>query len=617
MLYPIVTETRAIVDLSGFWRFKLDEGDGEGFAQKWYEKPFEGKVYDLPVPASFNELMTTIDEKEHYGYIWYQKDFMVPSNVLSAGRAVLRFGSATHKAVVWVNGTEVARHFGGFLPFEAEIGKLLHPGYNRVTVALDNRLDETTLPLSNYETRMYLEDGKEVYVKRQSGQNYGVDFYNFSGLHRPVKIYTTPENYIEDIVIVPHLAQGRAYIDYRVKTSAEGAVRVTVLDAQHQPVATANGDCGTIDIPDAQLWEPGHPYLYELEAELACGGQRDVYYEPFGVRTVEVRKDRFYINGKSFYFKGFSRHEDSNYHGKGLDEVLNTKDYSLMKWCGCNAFRTSHYPYSEEMMRQADRKGFVVINEVPAVGLSLNFDCYNAGSTKTVQPGQETWRRIQVFDHHQQVLRELIDRDKNHPCVVMWSIANQPALEEDGCYGYFKPLFDLARSEDPQRRPITIAFNDSMTGYRDMCEDMVKVFEDLDAHCFNIYFGWYSRMGDVHRCKGLLVEEINRIHAQFGKPILFTEYGADTIAGLHDVVPSSFSEEYQSLFYEIYAQAFDECPGFIGELPWNFADFATDQCKYRAGGNRKGLFTRERKPKMAASTLRARWTKIPHFGYKE
>ena len=85
---------------------------------------------------------------------------------------------------------------------------------------------------------------------------------------------------------------------------------------------------------------------------MACGGQRDVYYEPFGVRTVEVRKDRFYINGKSSISKALAAMKIPTTTAKGLDEVLNTKDYSLMKWCGCNAFRTSHYPYSEEMMRQ-------------------------------------------------------------------------------------------------------------------------------------------------------------------------------------------------------------------------------------------------------------------------
>lgn len=77
----------------------------------------------------------------------------------------------------------------------------------------------------------------------------------------------------------------------------------------------------------------------------------------------------FLINGKPFYFKGFGKHEDSEIHGRGMDLALNVKDFNLLKWMGANSFRTSHYPYSEELMMMADREGFVIIDEAPAVGM--------------------------------------------------------------------------------------------------------------------------------------------------------------------------------------------------------------------------------------------------------
>ncbi|MDN8847931.1 glycoside hydrolase family 2 TIM barrel-domain containing protein, partial [Staphylococcus aureus] len=123
------------------------------------------------------------------------------------------------------------------------------------------------------------------------------------------------------------------------------------------------------------LWKPLNAYLYHLEVSLIDDGELiDTYAERFGIRSVEVAKDKFLINGEPFYFKGFGKHEDSYYHGRGMNEVANVLDFNLMKWIGANSFRTSHYPYSEEMMRLADEQGIVVIDETTAVGVHLNFN---------------------------------------------------------------------------------------------------------------------------------------------------------------------------------------------------------------------------------------------------
>lgn len=98
---------------------------------------------------------------------------------------------------------------------------------------------------------------------------------------------------------------------------------------------------------------------------------------------------------------------------------------------------------------------------------------------------------------------------------------------------------------------------------------------------------------------------------------MFTEYGADTVAGLHDTVPVMFTEEYQVEYYKANHEVMDKCKNFVGEQVWNFADFATSQGIIRVQGNKKGIFTRERKPKMIAHSLRERWTNIPEFGYKK
>src|SRR5699024_8147254 len=177
----------------------------------------------------------------------------------------------------------------------------------------------------------------------------------------------------------------------------------------------------------------------------------DSYAERFGVRSVEVKQGQFLINEQPFYFKGFGKHEDTYYNGRGLNEVTNVMDFNLIKWIGGNSFRTSHYPYSEEMMRLADEQGIVVIDETTAVGVHLNFSTILSGVE-----ARNTFKEIGTKKAHESVIKDLIARDKNHACVVMWSIANEPASTEEGAKEYFEPLINLARSCDPQNRPVTI-----------------------------------------------------------------------------------------------------------------------------------------------------------------
>jgi beta-glucuronidase len=364
-----------------------------------------------------------------------------------------------------------------------------------------------------------------------------------------------------------------------------------------------------VEINQVKLWEPLNAYLYTLRVELFEEGRVvDVYEQPFGVRTVEVRDGKFLINNKPFYFKGFGKHEDSPIHGRGMDEAANIMDFNLMKWIGANSFRTAHYPYSEELMRLADREGLVVIDETPAVGLHLNFMAAVMGGRAV----RKTWEELRTFENHKAVIRELIERDKNHPCVVLWSIANEPASEEDGAEAYFKPLVELAKELDPQKRPVTIVT------HKKADHELDKVAELVDVIALNRYFGWYTQSGDWELAKAKLRQELKGWSKRCpGKPILMTEYGADTIAGLHDVDPVMFTEEFQVEFLRHNHEVFDEFDHFVGEQVWNFADFNTSQGIMRVQGNKKGIFTRGRKPKYAAHELRKRWLSIPDFGYKK
>lgn len=578
MLYPLQTKTRDLIDLSGIWKFNFENEKEEMIA----------------VPGSFNDQVVGHDKKNYVGNLIYQKDFLIKEEML-LNEIFLRFGSVTHIAKVYINNELVGTHKGGFTPFEFNINKYVKEGENRLKVIVSNKLDYTSLPVGNYSN----ENGQE-----KVDENF--DFFNYAGIHRPVKLWIKPKQHIDDIVITYEVNKNNAKVSFDVKTNVENPkLKISILDEKNTVVSTDGV------ITNVRLWEPLNAYLYKAKVELLSNDGKviDEYTEEFGIRTVEVRDNKFLINGKSFYFKGFGRHEDSYIHGRGLDEVLNVSDINRMKWLGANSFRTSHYPYSEEMMRLADREGFVVIDETTAVGLMANFGFDLIGTTEK----KNTWEKINTKEAHEQVIRELIDRDKNYACVVMWSIANEPSTAEKGAYEYFEPLFKLARKLDKQKRPCTFA--NIMLAPVNKC----LASSLCDVLCLNRYYGWYVNLGDLKVAREKMLEELNLWHEKYpNKPIMFTEYGVDTIAGIHDIDEMTpFSEEFQIEYYKMNEEVFDSLPYFIGEQTWNYADFQTKYGLFRVQGNKKGIFTRERNPKSIAKHLKKRWTMIPNYGYKE
>ena len=614
MLYPMMSESRLLTDLSGTWDFKLD--DGTGFEQKWYETALTEPM-TMPVPASYNDIKEGTAFRDHYGWVFYQRTVSVPAYVRNTQRVVLRCDAATHHAKVYLNGIEVTKHYGGFLPFEAEITSCLKDGDNLLTIAVDNRIDYTTLPVGG-KASMFSGGNAGETGKPANYPNF--DFFNYCGLTRSVRIYTTPKTYIDDVTLTadvrdPLAESVSAVLNWKVSVKGEQAdrasVTVRILDESGNEAGAGTGAEGCAELKNVRLWQPLHAYLYRVV--ISCKdetGTEDVYELPYGIRTVEVSGTRFLINGRPFYFKGYGRHEDTFPGGRGYNPVMNAKDCSIMKWQGANSFRCSHYPYSEEMMRLADAEGFVVIDETTAVGLNFDFGGgANFGGQKVATFDPEYG--VKTFEHHKDVIRDLIDRDKNYACVVMWNIANEPDSYHEGAYEYFKPLYDLAHELDPQKRPLTLTSVQFAGG-----PDTDISAKLSDVICLNRYYGWYYGGPDLEASEGFLRKELKEWET-LGKPLMFTEYGADTVIGLHDTTPTMFTEEYQVDYYKMNNRVFDEFPFVVGEHVWNFADFATSQGIMRVQGNKKGLFTRDRRPKLAAHYFKARWESIPDFDYKK
>ncbi|XP_015501829.1 beta-glucuronidase isoform X2 [Parus major] len=552
MLQPRDTPSRERRELGGLWSFRADLSPGRdaGFAQRWYRRPLRqtGPVIDMPVPASFNDITQDPSLENYIGWVWYEKEVLLPLRWLQgdpAPRVVLRFGSAHYYSIVWVNGVQVVEHEGGHLPFEADISSVVQGSPDtlcRITVALNNTLTPHTLPPGSIQ---YMTD-KSRYPRNYFVQNTRFDFFNYAGIHRPVVLYTTPAAYIDDITVTTTSSDSVAMVQYQVAVvgSTASSLSLSLRDQEGKVVATADGPVGELKVLNPNLW---WPYL--------------MHENPGYLYSLEIR-------------------------GKGLDWPLIVKDFNLLRWLGANSFRTSHYPYAEEIMDLCDAYGIVVIDESPGVGIKLPESFGN----KSLQ-------------HHLAVMEELVRRDKNRPSVVMWSVANEPASELPPAAHYFKTVIAHTKALDPSR-PVTFVTDANYA--------LDRGAPYVDVICVNSYFSWYHDPGHLEVIPVQLTAQFENWYKTYQKPIIQSEYGADSVPGLHSDPPLMFSEEYQQAMLREYHSIFDKKRKeyVIGELIWNFADFMTNQGTTRVLGNKKGIFTRQRQPKAAAFVLRDRYWKI-------
>ncbi|PSN44377.1 Beta-glucuronidase [Blattella germanica] len=480
ILYPQESESRDVRTLDGIWNFRLSPQSDHltGFRERWFQKDLSqtGETIPMPVPASYNDVTQEKKIRDHLGLVWYDRTFFVPD---------------AWRQNIWVNGHLIMSHEIGHLPFEADITAVVKFGTkNRVTVAVDNTLHQSSIP-QGYFQELQTENGSKVV------QSYTFDFFNYAGIHRSYNVT----------------------YGGRLRASSQGpACYVDLLDRDGNYVIRDAGSGrlqGELEVPvklSAQQW-----------------GIEDIYRLPVGIRTVEWNNTTILINGRPIYMRGFGRHEDSD-------------------WTGANSYRTSHYPYAEEIMDFADKQGIMIIDECPSV------------DTDNFSPA--------LLEKHKDSLSELIRRDKNRPSVIFWSLANEARTQAAGADNYFRAVADHVRQLD-STRPITMALAQSSS------KD--KTGQYLDMIGFNRYNSWYVQAGRTEIITNNVVAEATAWHQKYNKPIMMMEYGADTLPGLHLI--------------------------FLYFLRFPFYFLSTT----RVGGNKKGIFTRSRQPKDSAHFIRRRY----------
>ena len=379
-----------------------------------------------------------------------------------------------------------------------------------------------------------------------------------------------------------------SFFPYVASLVAVAAVWNMIFSPSMGPV---NQILATLGVENLPKWAAGKDTAMLTVILFSVWKNMGYYCQKFGFRSVEVSGHKFLINGAPFYFKGPCKHEDSAFRGRGYDACVTVTDLKLYEWLNANCLRMSHYPYAEEVYDLCDRLGIVVIDETPAVGIGAG-------------PACDPYQTFPLKAYHSAVLRAMIERDKNHPCVVLWSLGNEPDTEHfpESARDYWRPLYEQAHAQDPQDRPVTM-----VCCQNDYTKDITT--RTMDVVCINRYYGWYNLSGDLDNAAYAFKKELD-FWETIDKPLILSEYGADTVAGMHGFAPEMFTEEFQVEYYRTINGCLDERRFVVGEWPWNFADFSTQQGPMRVGScNRKGLFTRERTPKLAAHYFRDRWDK--------
>lgn len=512
------------------------------------------KSDNIKVPGDWN----TQKEKLYYyeGTIWYKKSFDYEFSS-ETNRVFLYFEAANYRADVYLNGTKLGFHVGGFTPFDFEVTGLLKKKDNFLIVKVDNKRTRDGVPTLN------------------------TDWWNYGGLTRSVKLIETSENFIQDYFIQLDQDNNKKISGYLLlngKDIRNKKVQISIpeLDINNEFITDKNGYASLeISCGNLQYWSVENPYLYEVIIQT----DEDKLVDQIGFRTIETNGIHIVLNGENVFLKGISIHEESPIHdGRGYSEEDAKK---LLEWAqelGCNFVRLAHYPHNENMARLADKMGILVWEENPVYW--------------TI-----SWDNEDTYINAQNQLSELIFRDKNRASVIIWSMANETPNSEARNI-FLGKLATFARQKDPTRL-ISAALEQSNYEGNSLIRTINDPFADMvDVLSFNEYIGWYE--GTPERCS-----EISWKITQ-NKPVIISEFGAGAKQGLHGDKETRWTEEYQEYLYNETLNMIDNIKQLAGVSPWILVDFRSPRRvlpEIQDDWNRKGLISEDGKKKKAFFVL--------------
>jgi beta-glucuronidase len=552
---------REVVTLSRGWRFQIDISD-LGEKEGWYKSDFNRSGWgSVDVPRAWD-----LFERAMWGYEglgWYA--IGLEGSAARPGRVQrLKFGRVQYQSRVWLNGELLGENTNGWLPFEFDVSGRLKAGQvNQVVMRVDNRTRPEWLPGARR-----------------------IEWVQYGGILRPVELETSAPVYISDLAIQAGSPQVQCRVEITAAEERELTVRVRAAGATaSQTLRVAPGRPAvstlTLSLTGVERWSPESPRLYELTATLEAGGRTiDRASERFGIRQIEVSGRRIVLNGKPLRLQGVNRYDEYAPYGPNPPRNLMIEDVERMKRAGVNAIRV-HYPQSPELISLYDQMGLLMIEEVP-----INWwDRKNEGIPELAVGA----------------LERMIRRDKNHPAIIIWSMANESPTDTEIGIQAMRRLMRRAKELDATRLVTFVVSPGDVSRH--------TAFADADVVATNMYAGQFT--GTIARHIGELETLVRKASAEYlrrsaraypDKPLIVTEYGTRGIRGIHGDI--EYSEEFQAAFIRAAWKGIQDCEEVSGGVLWSWADYyhRRDFILYAPFGP-YGVVTVDRQPKAALAAL--------------
>ncbi|OJJ18900.1 hypothetical protein BKI52_22785 [marine bacterium AO1-C] len=472
------SKSNNFLSLNGIWKFRwtkrpanrpkdfykldysVDKWDNLSVPSNWEMKGY-GVPHYLDVNYPFSPKPPKIPN--HYNPVGsYKRTFILPQNWKNR-EVFIHFGAVRSAMYVWVNGKKVGYSQGSKLPAEFNITSFVKSGQNQVAVEVYRWSDGS-----------YLEDQ---------------DFWRLSGIEREVFVYATPKTHIEDFAVLSDLDRRYQHGNFSLTTQVRNRlgnqaknkkyqVKISLIDAKGQTVFTQGRKLTLSGKNTQQLqfrqtvknplkWTAETPNLYTLFITLQQDSETviEVLTCKVGFRKVEIKQGQLMVNGVPITIKGVNRHEHDPTNGHVVDEASMIRDIQLMKQYNINAVRCSHYPNMPRWYELCDQYGMYVIDEanIESHGLSI-YD-----TTKTLA------NRIEWYEPHLDRVKRMVERDKNYPCIIIWSLGNEAG------YGViFRKMYQWVKQRDASR-PVQYEMS-QQTAYTDIQAPMYHTIERIEKY---------------------------------------------------------------------------------------------------------------------------------------
>ena len=447
-----MADSSRFLSLDGKWKFAFTEGVDKRPADFWRDGYDVSKWGDIPVPANWQAQGFDQPRYNNITYPFpanrpliphdkntvgsYRRDFSVPAG-WSGQQVVLHIGAAGSAYYIWVNGQKVGYSEDSKLPSEFDVTRFLRPGSNSISIEVYRWSDGS-----------YLEDQ---------------DFWRVSGIERSVYLMAAPAARIDDLFARATLDKsyrdGLLSTEFALTPGAAGRVRTVLLDGdrtvfEQQRDVPASGERRSVaisaTIPQPRQWTAETPNLYTLVTELADADGKLIQSTArrIGFRTVEIRDGQVSVNGKPIRIRGMNRHEHDPETFHVISEASMRRDIEMMKRANINAVRTSHYPNAELWYDLADEYGLYVMDEA-----DIESHAYMEKGNEGASTDRDATRRLYQVgfdpawkDAHVSRVVNMVERDKNHPSVIFWSLGNEAGIGPN-----FEAAAAAARRRDPTR----------------------------------------------------------------------------------------------------------------------------------------------------------------------